>query len=502
MLKLELSWSNVAAVAGIYAVYSVAKAIYRVTLHPLARFPGPLLAALTYKYEWYYDGFKDGQYTAVIAQMHEKYGPVVRINPEELHCNDPAFIDTIYVSGNKRRHKSQYFLRAYGPTSALGGFATADHDHHRLRRGAVNRFFSKASITNLNPTIHDLTQRLCNKLLERSPEPFDITNAYSCFTTDVVTFYCFGQKKGFLDQDDFVPNLRNAIIGGCKMLPTVRQWPTIFGLVQSVPEFVPLYQIITEDIRKIKDAYEEGREKAIMEQRSIFIDILESDLPPSEKTVIRLGTEATTMISAGTETTAWTLTVLTVYLKSQPEILAKLTDELNRAVEDPKNLPSCAVILEGIRLSYGVATRLARIAPDEVLVYEGTFKNPKSSTETHIKYSIPRGTPIGMSSALMNVHPDIFPEPHEFKPERWLNADGTRRKNLEGYLLSFSKGSRQCLGMNLAYCELYIALSALVLRVFPHLKLYETSVADVEFHHDCFVAGVRPESKGVRVVIE
>jgi hypothetical protein len=44
-----------------------------------------------------------------------------------------------------------------------------------------------------------------------------------------------------------------------------------------------------------------------MENRSIFIDILESDLPDDEKTVPRLGAEATTMISAGTETTAWSI---------------------------------------------------------------------------------------------------------------------------------------------------------------------------------------------------
>jgi hypothetical protein len=55
---------------------------------------------------------------------------------------------------------------------------------------------------------------------------------------------------------------------------------------------------------------------------------------------------------------------------------------------------------------------------------------------------------------------------------------------------------------SLAYCELYLSLAAIVLRVFPHLELYKTSVADVEFHHDCFVAGVRPESQGVRVIIK
>lgn len=72
-------------------------------------------------------------------------------------------------------------------------------------------------------------------------------------------------------------------------------------------------KVITEDIRKIVDAYKDGREKEVMESRSIFIDILESDLPPSEKTVPRLGTEATTMISAGTETTAWSMLMHTLY---------------------------------------------------------------------------------------------------------------------------------------------------------------------------------------------
>ena len=151
------------------------------------------------------------------------------------------------------------------------------------------------------------------------------------------------------------------------------------------------------------------------------------------------------------------LTVLTVYLKSQPEVLAKLMKELQAAVPDPKKLPKWsaleqlpylnAVIMESIRLSYGVATRLARIAPDEVLAYEGTFKQAGSTKASNVQHAIPKGTPIGMSSALMNVHPDIFPDPHAFIPERWLNGNETRRSNLEPYILSFSKGSRQCLGM-------------------------------------------------------
>ena len=49
-------------------------AFYRLVLHPLAKFPGPRLAALTRYYEAYYDVMQDGQYTFKIAELHRSYG--------------------------------------------------------------------------------------------------------------------------------------------------------------------------------------------------------------------------------------------------------------------------------------------------------------------------------------------------------------------------------------------------------------------------------------------
>jgi hypothetical protein len=50
--------------------------VYRLTLHPLASFPGPKLAAVTGLYETYYEVFKDGggRYWVEIEEMHRKYG--------------------------------------------------------------------------------------------------------------------------------------------------------------------------------------------------------------------------------------------------------------------------------------------------------------------------------------------------------------------------------------------------------------------------------------------
>jgi hypothetical protein len=70
------AWQIVAVVALLYLAQLVLKAIYRITLHPLAKIPGPTLAALTYKYEFYFDGIKGGQFLNEIARLHQIYGTV------------------------------------------------------------------------------------------------------------------------------------------------------------------------------------------------------------------------------------------------------------------------------------------------------------------------------------------------------------------------------------------------------------------------------------------
>jgi hypothetical protein len=60
-------------------VGSAAGAFYRVFLHPLAKVPGPKLAALTTWYEAYYDIVKKGQYIFEVGRMHEKYGKRSRV---------------------------------------------------------------------------------------------------------------------------------------------------------------------------------------------------------------------------------------------------------------------------------------------------------------------------------------------------------------------------------------------------------------------------------------
>jgi len=124
-VSFDLSLNTLYLVGGLWFLYCSLIAVYRLFLHPLARFPGRKIAAATKWYEFYYDIIKGegGQYAGEIDKMHEKYGPVtsyhesnkpqanlhqgpiIRITPDEIHIRDPDFYPVIYAPAPARRDK-------------------------------------------------------------------------------------------------------------------------------------------------------------------------------------------------------------------------------------------------------------------------------------------------------------------------------------------------------------------------------------------------------------
>ncbi|KAF2689563.1 cytochrome P450 [Lentithecium fluviatile CBS 122367] len=527
-------------VAGVALMYTVAGAVYRLYLSPIAKFPGPKLAALTFWYEFYYDVLLKGRYTWKIKELHAKYGPVVRINPGELHVADSTFYDSVYVGPARRTEKWEYSARMFG--TSLAAVGTCGHELHRLRRSALNGFFSRRSISKLEPTIERAVYRASQLLKRRGSgrRIINLRNFFAAFSADVIGEVAFGSGYGLLDRPDFEPGWQQLMMDLSRATHLMKQFSWAYAILNSIPpSFLSLVHPLTKrlfSIRRdihfkieqtkaalakgevVKDS--SGRKGVETDNSTVLHSLLTtSSLPADELSTPRLEDEAFTLLGAGTITTAHTLTTIIYYVLANPAIKARLESDL---AEQSSNLSSeqqrpvsgnlrllerskylSAVVSEGLRLSFGVSHRLPRISPDAVLHYQGVMNGKEWD------FTIPPGVPVSMSPIFIHLDPTIYHSPRTFDPQRWLDfesdtendkAELRRRKQ---YLVPFSKGTRVCAGMHLAYAELYLMLGALFIPggVGTRLELYGTRVEDVECVHDFFNPSPRLDSKGVRVVL-
>lgn len=240
---------------------------------------------------------------------------------------------------------------------------------------------------------------------------------------------------------------------------------------------------------------------------TVFQAILDSDLPPCDKAADRLLQEALTVVGAGSETTAKALSFITFFVYSDEKILQKLREEIRnwegisktglsltrleklpylvshlQSSSDFADFEQTACINEGVRMTSGVTARLPRVA------HEPTC---------YRQWTIPPGAPVSQCNYFVNNDPEIFPDPLEYRPERWIEAAeaGVR---LEKYMVSFGRGSRSCVGINLAWAELYLTLANVVIQ-FDMAPFETIQERDVVVDRDCFVGVPKAESQGIRM---
>lgn len=241
----------------------------------------------------------------------------------------------------------------------------------------------------------------------------------------------------------------------------------------------------------------EKRNKFPLDEKSntVFNAILDSNLPPEEVSLTRLQHEAISVTGAGIETTMRGLSVASFHILDNPPVLQLLQEELEAAIPDVHNPPPLkdleklpylsACIDESLRLAYGTSQRFPRTAYTPIL-----YKD----------WEIPGNVTVSMDNYAISHDEHIFPDSFIFKPSRWLNQpvapDG---KQLSRYLVAFGRGTRSCVGMQLAYAELYIGLSTMFRRF--DFELFETQRDAVDLYMDRFVPRPKPGTKGVRVLV-
>ncbi|KAK2861348.1 hypothetical protein FQN49_004299 [Arthroderma sp. PD_2] len=465
--------------------YITIQTIYRLYFHPLSKFPGPKVAAIGRFYEFYFNVVKGGMYIWEVQRMHEEYGPIVRINHRELHIKDPHYYDEIYSS--RKQDKDYHTVSAFGVKLSM--LSTIEHEHHRMRRGLLNSFFSKRAVVSLESLVlekvHRVIERLEEAFKENTTVPFD--KLFAALAADVISKYAYGRSLECLDSKELKNEFRDFANAALSLSHVTTFFPEVIFYLKTMPEwilqklqpqsvaFFVLKKLVRDmAVATLRETNRPGYQSPEGPDKTIFHALCDPTVPATEREIDRLEEEGFVLLGAATETTARVLTVGSFYLYQHKSVLYKLREELKGVMPEPdshitwsqlEQLPYLtAFINESLRLSHTLILRLPRVARNESLAYK--------------EFVIPPGTPVSQSSYFVHMDSTIFPDPETFDPDRWIRAT--------------QKGERLT---SLAYSELYLMFAAMA-RKFD-MDLYETTIDDIQVGRE-FGIGLPKDSNVVQ----
>jgi hypothetical protein len=148
------------------AGYALAWIAYARLLHPLKHIPGPFWASISRL--WIVHYVRRGDMDIVQRGLHQKYGPLVRIGPDEIACAAPEAISKIYPT-SKPLAKQHGFYSVWQNKSFSkypDNFSNTNERLHSERRRIVNNVYSMSTILSLEPYIDDCSRLFVQRMGE------------------------------------------------------------------------------------------------------------------------------------------------------------------------------------------------------------------------------------------------------------------------------------------------------------------------------------------------
>ncbi|KAH8897433.1 cytochrome P450 [Thozetella sp. PMI_491] len=440
---------------------------YRLTFHPLRSYPGPLAAKFTSAYGAWFVWRQNFHLKSV--QLHEKYGPVVRVAPNRLVFNSTAALRDIY--GNPQVRKGQAYVQLrHGKDAPANLLNTLDKEEHRKKRRIIGPVVSERSMRIFEPDMSHQVNVFLGELLRSSQtaEAVNMTPRCERLGVDVVGQLAFGYPL-----NTQVEPAHRAVVEGIKALSGRssmyffwRRMPfseRLFDLVQGRHDLMGFYGSVQTMI---------GARMALpRDAKHDFYALASEGIGTGEPGLISkdLWAEAIFFVAAGGSTTATAMSGAFFYLSRNPDAYARLASEIRTTFSSGKDinqgpqLSGCkylrAVIDETMRMSPSTLAPAwreqepASIAAGELLIVDGRV--------------IPPGVQVAVSQYTLQHNAAYFKDPYVFKPERWLPEDGTAetqeqedvRAELRRSFAPFSIGDRSCAGKPMAYLEMGLTIA-------------------------------------------
>ncbi|KAI1349115.1 cytochrome P450 [Xylaria sp. FL0043] len=451
------------------AVYGVSRALFLLYLHPLSGFPGPRIAAVSniwYAYHWL-----SGRYPWAIEAALRKYGPVVRIAPNELAFYTPEAFADIYVPHHKNLEsfvKTDFQNRG----KDLGGLIWEEDPYrHRMVAKKLSPAFSSRSVRNMEPHVHRYIDCFVAKMKGLGQDGVPLMRWTNWLAMDLSADLAWNEKMSQMQEmKDSVHldvllsfNKFATVLQVFKRFPLLKPFQYLFAPLGKVRLFSEMEAVTRESVLRRID------QRGSTDHEDYFDHILPADspAPTDERELLHIGSVALQIMFAGWGPMGDLFYGTIVLLLQEPECYRILVQEIRSHFIDydaitPTELSSLpylhACIEETLRLLPSNNTGLPRISPGATV--DGQY--------------VPKGTHVQSCIWALARSPRYFHDPLRFQPQRWLPAihalyDNAFAKDHLKSLYPFSLGPRICLGREMAWMQGKIFL-AKVLWTFDIVK--------------------------------
>jgi cytochrome P450 len=457
----------------------------------LNKYPGNALASYTNWWRYFDVRGRRAQWTHI--DLHRKHGDIVRLGPNVLSFADPRAIKTIYglnkgmtkasilslccptsmtlTSSQSEFYPVQTAIAKGRPIYSL--FSTTDEGYHAKYRRCVNSAFSMSSLVNYEPLVDSTTDAFIEQTQKRYLETgktCDFAQWLQFFAFDVIGDLTWSKRLGFVEKNEDVDGIVEFIGRFLAYAGPVGQMPLLdlvwqknparlamerFGLTKTVfpvTQFAQKQSAAREtEMKKVRETGEAN------ETSGKGVDLLTKFTQaqhdhPEFMTDQQVLASCNSMVFAGSETTAISLSSVFYNLVKHPKAYKKLMEELDDAArtgaivekayrkvgwKESQTLPYLdAVIQESFRLHPAPGLILERILPPQGMDILGEH--------------IPGGTIVGCNAWVVHRRPEIFGEDVDvFRPERWLEASPAQLKEMKATMFQFGAGARTCIGKNI-----------------------------------------------------
>ncbi|GAB7356749.1 hypothetical protein MBLNU459_g7651t1 [Dothideomycetes sp. NU459] len=451
----------VAVGAGVLLAISIwlCQTIYLALTSPLKDVPGPWISRYTnLQLKFAVTG---GRRIFYIDDLHKKYGPIVRITPTEVAVSDVAAFKQIHAVSSKFTKDIWYEKLTNFPR--LSVFTMRNQREHGQRRKLFAKGFSKTYLReHWEPTVKDRATLAVMKIKQNALSgTADLMKWWTFMATDIVGCLGFGESFGMLElgqRTEYIRVLEAALVGngiGAEM-----PWLRAIGARMPVRVLKEAFNssdyILGYGTKAVENAKKGGKDSNLM--ATIMAEAEKSETRVDDMDV---RTESTSLIFAGSGTTANTMTFLSYAVLARPQLQADIEDEVSHLQEgftdaDLERLPLLnAVINETLRLYCAVPGSLPRVVPQSGATLGGYF--------------IPEGTTVSTQAYTLHRDENVWPAAQSFDPTRWMHGK-EMSSAAKATFCAFGAGATSCLGINLAWMELRYA-TALFFRECRGMRL-------------------------------